>query len=71
VPAFSVPAIDTVAAGDCYNGALAVALRERMPLATAMRFAAASAALSVTRRGAQQSMPTRPEVERLLAEINH
>jgi ribokinase len=66
VPAFSVPTVDTVAAGDCYNGALAVALREQMPLAQAMRFAAASAAISVTRRGAQQSMPTRAEVANLL-----
>lgn len=66
VPAFSVPTVDTVAAGDCYNGALAVALREQMPLAHAMRFAAASAAVSVTRRGAQQSMPNRADVTRLL-----
>lgn len=69
VAAFNVPAVDTVAAGDCYNGALAVALREQMPIAQAMRFAAASAAISVTRRGAQQSMPTRHEVERLLGDI--
>ncbi len=65
VPAFPVEAVDTVAAGDAFNGALAVALAEGRPLREALRWAAAAGALSVTRRGAQPSMPTRAEVEAL------
>ncbi len=68
VPAFVVPAVDTVAAGDCYNGALAVALHDGMLMPVALRFAAASAAIAVTRRGAQSSMPNRREVLALLGQ---
>ena len=67
VPAFPVEAIDTVAAGDCFNGAFAVALLEGNSPAAAARFAAAAAAISVTRRGAQAAMPTRAEVDAFLA----
>ncbi len=66
VPAFEVDAVDTVAAGDGFAGALAVALAEGQPLERAVRFAAAAGALVVTRRGAQDAMPDRSEVERLL-----
>lgn len=66
-PAFAVTAVDTTAAGDAFGGALAVALAERAALDDAIRFACAAAALSVTRPGAQASMPTRDEVEQLLA----
>lgn len=65
-PAFQVPVVDTVAAGDSFNGSLATALAEQQYWADALRFAAASAAISVTRRGAQQSMASRNEVEQLL-----
>jgi ribokinase len=65
---FRVEAIDTVAAGDCFNGAFAVALLEGTDPFTAARFASAAAAISVTRRGAQASMPTRAEVDAFLAE---
>jgi len=65
-PAFVVPVVDTVAAGDSFNGSLATALAEQQYWGDALRFAAASAAISVTRRGAQQSMATRAEVEALL-----
>ena len=65
-PAFPVTAVDTTAAGDAFNGALAVALAEGRGLAEALRFANATAALACTRRGAQPSLPTRSEVERLL-----
>jgi ribokinase len=66
VPAFAVTAVDTTAAGDAFNGALAVALAEGCELASALRFANATAALACTRRGAQPSLPTRREVEHLL-----
>jgi ribokinase len=67
VPAFAVVAVDTTAAGDAFNGALAVALGEGRPLAEGLRFACAAAALACTRRGAQPSLPARAEVEALLA----
>lgn len=67
VPAFTVRVVDTTAAGDAFNGALAVALAARRDLADAIRFASAAAALACTRRGAQASLPALVEVERLLA----
>lgn len=66
VPAFPVQAIDTVAAGDAFNGGLAVALHDGQPLRTAVIWAAATAALSVTQSGAQPSMPRRQDVEQFL-----
>ncbi len=66
VPAHRVDALDTTAAGDAFNGGLAVALAEGRDLFEAARFASAVAALSVTKRGAQPSMPRRDEVDRLL-----
>lgn len=65
--AYEVRVIDTTAAGDAFAGALAVALAESQPLDRAIPFAAAAAAISVTRPGAQPAMPTREEVERLLS----
>jgi ribokinase len=67
VPGFRMKAVDTTAAGDIFNGALAVALAESKPLPEAVRFANAAAAISVTRMGAQPSAPKRREIERLLA----
>ena len=65
VKPFRVQAVDTVGAGDCFNGAFAVALLEGNDPFAAARFAAA--AISVTRAGAQASMPTRAEVDAFLA----
>ncbi len=70
VRAFAVKAIDTVGAGDCFNGAFAVALLEERDPWGAARFASAAAAISVTRRGAQASMPSRSEVDEFLAQRN-
>ena len=50
-------------AGDTFNGGLGVALAEGMPIGEAVQFAQAAAALSVTRRGAQPSLPSRQEVD--------
>ena len=58
-------AVDTTAAGDVFNGALAVALAERQTLEQAVRFANAAAAISVTRMGAQPSAPKRKEIDKL------
>jgi len=66
-PGFAVKAVDATAAGDTFGGALGVALAEGRSMDEAIRFANAAAALSVTRLGAQASMPERREVEALLA----
>jgi ribokinase len=66
VPGFKVKAVDTTAAGDVFNGALAVALSEGRSLLEAARFASAAAAISVTRLGAQPSAPMRKEIEKVL-----
>ena len=66
-PAFPVRAVDTTAAGDAFNGAFAVALVEGGELSAALRFGCAAAGISVTRMGAQPSMPSRDEVSRLIA----
>lgn len=66
VPAVPVKVVDTTAAGDAFNGALAVAVGDGHPLDQALHFANAAAALTCTRRGAQASLPTLEEVERLL-----
>ncbi len=65
-PIFKVEPVDTTGAGDAFNGGLAVALAEGQPMADAIRFASATAAISVTRPGATDSMPKRAEVESLL-----
>lgn len=66
VPSFNVDAIDTVAAGDVFNGALAVGLAEGRVLQEAVRFANAAAAYSVTVAGAQPSAPQRGQIEAIL-----
>jgi ribokinase len=67
VRGFEVAVLDTTAAGDTFNAALAVILAERASLADGLRFANAAAALACTRRGAQPSLPRRDEVIRLLS----
>ena len=66
VPAFTVEAIDTVAAGDCFNGGLAYALARGDSIGDAVRFAAACGALTTTRPGAAAAAPGRAEVEKLM-----
>ncbi|QIA28269.1 ribokinase [Thermaerobacter sp. PB12/4term] len=63
IPALPVVAVDTTAAGDTFAGALAVALAEERPVEEALQFATRAAGISVTRPGAQPSMPSRAEVE--------
>ncbi|MBN2390760.1 MAG: ribokinase [Anaerolineae bacterium] len=66
VPGYKVDVVDTTGAGDAFNGALAVALAERRPLAEAVDFANAAAALQVTKVGTAPAMPYRCDVEQLL-----
>jgi len=67
VNAFRVTAIDTTAAGDSFNGAFAVGLMQEKSPVEAAQFAAAAAAVSVTRAGAQPSMPTMDEANLMLS----
>ncbi|MCK7633875.1 MULTISPECIES: ribokinase [unclassified Shewanella] len=62
VPAINVQAVDTVAAGDTFNGALVVGLSEGMSIDAAVGFANAASAITVTRQGAQRAIPYRHEV---------
>ena len=67
VPAFKVKAVDTIAAGDTFNGALITTLLEGQSMMSAIKFAHAAAAIAVTRAGAQPSVPWRHEVDTFLA----
>ncbi len=66
IPGFKVKAVDATAAGDVFNGALAVAIAQNKPVREAVSFANAAAALSVTKLGAQPSAPTKEEVDKFL-----
>jgi ribokinase len=68
IPAYPVPVVDATAAGDAFNGALAVALAEKMKMEQAIAFANAAGALATTRDGAQPSLAMRSEVEDLQKE---
>lgn len=61
-----VPVVDTVAAGDAFNGALAVALASGKSLAEAVRWATIGGALAVTKNGAQSSLPNKESFQQLL-----
>ncbi len=67
IPSHPVEVVDTVGAGDAFNGALAVALAEKRSLAEAAAWACAAGALAVTRPGAQGASPLRDEIDRLAA----
>jgi ribokinase len=66
IPAYRVQAVDTVAAGDTFTGALAVKLCEGSTLREAADYACAAAAIAVTRDGAMPSIPTREETDRFI-----
>lgn len=68
VAAHRVDAVDTTAAGDAFNGALAVALAEGKSLLEAVRYGVAAGALAATRKGAQPSLPSRDEVEQFMSD---
>lgn len=66
IPGFSVQAVDTIAAGDTFNGAFITARLEGVAMQDAVRFAHAAAAIAVTRPGAQPSVPWRTEIDAFL-----
>jgi ribokinase len=66
LPAIPVEAVDTVAAGDAFNGALAAALSQGLPFDTALRWGLGGGALAVTRAGAQEAMPSHAELSTFL-----
>ena len=68
IPPYKVNPIDTVAAGDAFNGGVAVAISEGKPLAEAVRWGAAAGAIATTRKGALPAMPYREEAEKLMKE---
>ena len=68
VQAFKVEPIDTVAAGDAFNGGLAVAISEGKSIEEAVRWGAAAGAIATTRKGALPAMPYRYELSKLLEE---
>jgi len=70
IPAIKVQAIDTVGAGDCFNGVLASKLNQGKDLITCVKYATIAASIAVTRRGAQASMPYLYEIEEKYIEFN-
>jgi sulfofructose kinase len=68
LPAYAVPAVDTLAAGDVFHGAFALELARGKIAADALRFAGAAAAIKCTRPGGRTGCPSRQEVERFLRE---
>ncbi len=67
IPAFDVTPVDTTAAGDAFNGALALGLAQNLDLIDAVRFSNAAGALCVTKEGAQPSLPAADAVKQLLS----
>lgn len=63
LPAFSVPVVDTLGAGDVFHGAYALAMARSMPIRDAMRFASAAAALKCTKPGGREGIPTAASLE--------
>ncbi|MHA1272825.1 MAG: ribokinase [Promethearchaeota archaeon] len=70
IPAFKVKAVDTVGAGDCFNGVLASKLCQGESLENAVKYAVAAASIAVTRKGAQASMPYKEEIEERFRQFN-
>jgi ribokinase len=70
IPAFKVKAVDTVGAGDCFNGVLASQLCKGKKIREAVKFATCAASIAVTRKGAQNSMPYQEEIIKRVEEYN-
>ncbi|MFX1274783.1 MAG: ribokinase [Promethearchaeota archaeon] len=70
IPAYKVQAVDTVGAGDCFNGVLASKLSKEINIIKAVKYAMAAASIAVTRKGAQKSMPYQDEIQVRYEEFN-
>jgi len=70
VPSLKVQAVDTVGAGDCFNGVLASMLNQGENLITSVKYASAAASIAVTRKGAQASLPYLNEIKKRFKEYN-
>jgi len=70
IPAFKVDAVDTVGAGDCFNGVLASCLSKNSSITDAVKAATSAASIAVTRKGAQNSMPYQNEIKNRMKEYN-
>ncbi len=70
LPAFPAEVVDTTAAGDSFVGALAVKVAQKVPLREALSFCNAVSALTVTKKGAQESLPTLADVKEYLKDLN-
>ena len=70
VPALKVQAVDTVGAGDCFNGVLASMLNQGENLITSVKYASAAASIAVTRKGAQESLPYLNEIKKRFKEYS-
>ena len=68
VPAIGIDVSDTIAAGDAFAGAMAVTLAEGKPIGIAIKYGVAAGALAVSRKGAQNAMPGRYEVDQLMTD---
>jgi ribokinase len=71
IPAYKVSAVDTVGAGDCFNGVLASKLAQGETIINAVKFATAAASIAVTRKGAQESMPYASEIHERFSSITY
>ena len=71
IKSFKVKPIDTTAAGDAFNGALAVTLGEGKPIKDALRFSNAVGALTTTKLGAQRSLPSRQDVQSFISKMSY
>jgi len=70
IPAIKVKAVDSVGAGDCFNGVLASKLCNGETIVNAVKYATAAASIAVTRKGAQDSMPYAKEIEEQFKNLN-
>ena len=70
IPAFKVDAVDTVGAGDCFNGVLASYLSKGSSITNAVKAATSAASIAVSRKGAQSSMPYKDEIKNRIKEYN-
>lgn len=70
IPSFLVNAVDTTAAGDVFNGALACALMKKRNMLDAVRYACAASALAVQKPGAQRSAPKKEAIDALLSDLS-